>query len=203
MPDHVVLVGQADSLVFLTGGKADGLGWAALFANGAKEASAYIRLVPDKPDDERPHYEVGELYLVASGNPITGRDLRAIPLGRVEASVNQVANRERMKRLARTRGGQLGLTFDFDLDAMVARQPRSSRRPRMTLKVPEGHRKPDSFYEQVAYRYGWLQGEGLRPAAELAEANGVPVTTVHRWIKEARRRGIMAPGQRSTRTEQA
>ena len=31
---------------------------------------------------------------------------------------------------------------------------------------------------------------------ELAEINGVPPTTVHRWIKEARRRGLLGPGRR-------
>jgi len=31
--------------------------------------------------------------------------------------------------------------------------------------------------------------------ANLAEANGVPVSTVHRWVKEARRRGFLPPGR--------
>ena len=35
-----------------------------------------------------------------------------------------------------------------------------------------------------------------RPAVELATANDVPVSTVHAWIKEARRRGLEPYGQR-------
>jgi transposase len=35
----------------------------------------------------------------------------------------------------------------------------------------------------------------LAPAQTIAEANGVPVTTVHRWIREARRRGSLPPAR--------
>ena len=72
----------------------------------------------------------------------------------------------------------------------------------LKLRVPEGGKKPDSFYEQLAARWTWLtitrpRGGRHRPASELAEANGVPVSTVHRWVKEARRRGILGPGSRT------
>jgi hypothetical protein len=33
-----------------------------------------------------------------------------------------------------------------------------------------------------------------RPVADLATANEVPVSTAQRWVKEARRRGLLAPG---------
>lgn len=72
----------------------------------------------------------------------------------------------------------------------------------LKLSIPTGGKKPDSFYEQVATRWTWLtitkpRGGPRRPANELAEANDVPVTTVHRWVKEARRRGMLAPGSRT------
>jgi hypothetical protein len=56
----------------------------------------------------------------------------------------------------------------------------------------------NAFYEAVAAAYRWLvviKGS-RRPALDLAEKNGVPVTTVHRWIAEARRRGVLEPGVR-------
>jgi hypothetical protein len=41
----------------------------------------------------------------------------------------------------------------------------------------------------VADHYLWLKANGYPPAPSLAQANDVPVTTVHRWVKEARSRG--------------
>jgi hypothetical protein len=73
----------------------------------------------------------------------------------------------------------------------------SPKKPSLRFKIPEGRRKPDAFYGRVARVYTWLSiwGGTRAPAAEIAEANKVPVTTVHRWIKEARRRGLLPPGQ--------
>jgi hypothetical protein len=78
--------------------------------------------------------------------------------------------------------------------AVAIRRRRSTR-----LMVPEGPRKPDSFYRRVAVTYSALADHSTRPAAELAEANGVPTTTVHRWVKEARKRGFLAPGHKGRR----
>jgi hypothetical protein len=66
------------------------------------------------------------------------------------------------------------------------------------LKVPPGA-KPDWFYERLAVAYRNLAVRSNRPAVLLAERNGVPVTTVHRWVKEARRRGFLPPGQKGRR----
>ncbi len=68
----------------------------------------------------------------------------------------------------------------------------------LKVKIPAEQRKPDSFYEQVAARWTVVHviWGSKNPAKKLAEANDVPVSTVHRWVKEARRRGILGPGQR-------
>jgi len=85
--------------------------------------------------------------------------------------------------------------FQYELDADRIRAPR------LRMKIPEGQPKPDSFYEQVAERFAYLQITSPRPATDLAEANNVPVTTVHGWVKEARRRGLLLlPGERSKGT---
>lgn len=55
--------------------------------------------------------------------------------------------------------------------------------------------RSDDFYRQVGRAYLDLAQTTSRPAAELAEANEVPVSTVHRWVKEARRRGVLPPGR--------
>ena len=72
------------------------------------------------------------------------------------------------------------------------------RRGSALLKVPPGA-KPDWFYERLAVAYSNLALRSNRPAVLLAERNGVPVTTVHRWVKEARRRGFLPPGQKGRR----
>jgi hypothetical protein len=66
------------------------------------------------------------------------------------------------------------------------------------LKIPPGA-KPDWFYERLAVAYSKLALRSNRPAVLLAERNEVPVTTVHRWVKEARRRGFLPPGQKGRR----
>lgn len=55
--------------------------------------------------------------------------------------------------------------------------------------------RPDEFYREIADVYLDLAQASPRPASDLAESNGVPVTTAHRWIKEARRRGFLPPGR--------
>jgi hypothetical protein len=72
------------------------------------------------------------------------------------------------------------------------------RRQILTLRIPTGLKKPDAFYQRVGELYTMLADAGSRrPAQEIADANeGVEVTTVHRWIKEARRRGLLGSGRR-------
>lgn len=60
-------------------------------------------------------------------------------------------------------------------------------------------RKTDEFYRQLAAAYSSATRQSRRPAIDLAEANGVPVRTVHRWIAEARKRGFLPPGQKGRR----
>jgi hypothetical protein len=63
-------------------------------------------------------------------------------------------------------------------------------------EVPAGNRKPDEFYVRLAAVYGSLSGASGSPAVKIAKRKGVPVSTVHRWVKEARRRGFLPPGRR-------
>lgn len=90
--------------------------------------------------------------------------------------------------------------------ALAMERPRHQERlldADLRLNVPAG-RKPDDFYEEVARVFA---AAGLRvrgPAAAIAEANNVPTTTVHRWLKEAKRRGLMAasaPRQQSSQSQ--
>lgn len=75
----------------------------------------------------------------------------------------------------------------------------SSDLPAGTLRLvlPAGRaKKPDEFYNQVAGLYEALTSSGNRyPATAIAAANDVPATTVRRWVKEARARGLLGPGR--------
>jgi hypothetical protein len=52
-------------------------------------------------------------------------------------------------------------------------------------------RKPDSFYERVAFYVTQCREFGIPAAKRLAADNGVPLTTSTRWIREARRRNLL------------
>lgn len=62
------------------------------------------------------------------------------------------------------------------------------------ITAPQG-RITDAFLEDVAAAYRWHVGAKNAPAPAIAENSGVPVRTVHRWIYEARKRGILPPAR--------
>ncbi len=62
-------------------------------------------------------------------------------------------------------------------------------------RVRAGQPYPDSFYERVVVAYQAYLSAGASPAQAIAKDSGAPVTTVHRWIREARRRGLLAPAR--------
>jgi hypothetical protein len=142
--------------------------------------------------------------LVLSGLRIDGAPtaelLRAIPVGRIEAAAN----------------AQLAVVDDAVVPVSTSRRARPTGPPRSSAvgweasdprravarpRVPTGRRvqgRPDQFYRQIADVYVDLAQATHRPASELASSHGVPVTTAHRWVKEARRRGFLPPGRPGT-----
>lgn len=54
------------------------------------------------------------------------------------------------------------------------------------------------FAHQVAVNYRWYAAQTNAPAKAIAEASGVPVGTVHGWIREARKLGQLPPGRRGS-----
>jgi hypothetical protein len=129
---------------------------------------------------------------------LTGTDLRAIAIGRIEAAVNRPALAGRIREHIH----RLGPRYEPEAFAPVvheAFQAAPERRPSLRLRVPQAGKKPDDFYRHVVDVYTWLAGPGgsTRPAVEIANENGVPPTTVHRWIKEARARGLLVRGERT------
>jgi hypothetical protein len=114
--------------------------------------------------------------------------LRRISIPAFEAWANTPVGREAMGRVFSRTAAQRAADL----------RPGSVGRKRARLKVPPGA-KPDGFYKRVAEVYRELAGWSNRPAVELAKANDVPVSTAHRWVKEARRRGHLPPGRKGRR----
>ena len=102
--------------------------------------------------------------------PVAADVLRSIPVGRIEAAANALFH-------------------------VAAAPPRKSARIPANLRANAVQGYPDRFYEAVAAAYRSLVATSSRPIVDLAEANGVPVTTAQRWVKEARRRGLLPPGR--------
>lgn len=151
----------------------------------ALPGSVHVRV--EAHDDGR----LGLAELRVIGQP-TSELLRAIPVGRIEATAN----------------AQLTVVDASVVPAPVRRRRRATagapqpptpndtgwERPRPDAPTGQGGR-PDRFYADVAAEYQHLTRMSRRPATDLADQYGVPVTTAHRWIKEARRRGLLAPGR--------
>jgi len=64
------------------------------------------------------------------------------------------------------------------------------------VEVPKGRNHGDEFYCQVASIYSELLRFGsANPVATLAQRNNAPLSTVQRWVREARRRGFLPPAR--------
>lgn len=144
--------------------RSHGDGWYTWSGDAPGDVSVRVRLVPS--DD-------GRLRLVGLqlDGPIAADVLRAIPVGRIEAAANAQLHADSPPRRRN----------------VAARVPDSLR-----SNAVRGY--PDAFYDSIASAYRSLVATSPKPVAELAAANEVPVTTAQRWVKEARRRGLLAPG---------
>lgn len=59
---------------------------------------------------------------------------------------------------------------------------------------------PDAFSELVARHYRRCATLSNRPAQMMADQAGIPARRVHFWVREARLRGKLPPGQRGKAT---
>lgn len=202
---HPVTVGYAifmddaalEGLSFAPLDEEEGAGWARYFSPEMR-ADGLIVLVRIGFPRDRERWGDRTLPLVireaqlASGDSLTAALVRKLPIERIRAAVNHPFHYPNLARYVSQRAFVSvppgGLWRDSLPDV-----PRPEN-PALVIKVPEGGgRRPDEFYGQVADAFAWLSGRTQSPAKDLAEANGVPVSTVHRWVKEARARGLLPP----------
>lgn len=154
---------------------------------------------------DRGRLVIDQLHVKASGraaapsnrsvtcHAIDPSSVRELTLGRLETLINSPAVSEAI----------LGDVTSPNLSPEARRLPSAaslekSARPvagseGLSLEIPSTYRKTDEFYAQVARLFEAAAQASTQPAIDIANANGLPKTTVHRWIREARRRGVMKP----------
>jgi hypothetical protein len=163
-----------------------GGGW--LLASNQQNDRVAVRFTKN----EAGRWEPVELRMDAE-RPLDSTTLRRVALATMESVANGIAREHLENRL------------HWDEPKPWWRPPHlqpgqvwmAERRLRSKLSLPV--KKNDMFYERVAAIYRQKAAQSNRPAVEIANTNGVPVTTVHRWVKEARRRGFLPPGQKGRR----
>jgi hypothetical protein len=145
---------------------------------------------------------IRELYLTADNDLGSERidtdQLRRLSPARIEATLNSAPS----KALILERLGQAPGPKEPRGPAKPSPMVRGSTSGRVIgegLRPPPGRPRPDSFYQDVANEYLLAASVNARPAVVLATAAEVPVSTMHGWIKEARRRGFLPPGQKGRR----
>jgi hypothetical protein len=183
---------------------AEARGWAAYLSPAVTKLGAMVllRIAPQPQPTAQPGrqgrdtetaLEVRELRVTA-GEHATGFAsslLRELPILRIEAAINQSQHCRRLvARLTAVEAHIDQVPGGTRYRRPPARRPALARRS-LTVEDPGGYRKPDVFYRHVADLYLYLAAVSPRPAHELAEANNVPVATVHRWIREAKARRIL------------
>jgi hypothetical protein len=146
---------------------------------------------------------VVDIRLEAVGEgAISASTFRTLPIGRLEQLLNQPDLRNRLMERIDDDAGAAAVDVDKFFAELVAADPTGflDRPPKALLRLRgiNAARKPDEFYERVAELYTWVASFDEQPAAALADANNVPVAIAYRWIKEARRRKLLAPGRRGT-----
>jgi len=152
------------------------------------------------------------------GKTVDANTLRKIPLGRVEAMANLVpsddwtvsglerAPRHMAEPLQKVRSASRQLARSIaKLKAAIQYRDELLEQPAWFVEgvksrdfrvtPPPGRSHGDDFYRRVAEVYAQATTVTTRPAEVIATASHVPVTTVHRWVKEARRRGFLPPGR--------
>lgn len=185
-----------ECLVFDVGGpeREPTSGWAAFYSTEVEAAGLSVVLrfgaLPDQP------LEIREFRVVALSTEISFNSplMRAIPFTRIVAAVNRPALLSEIRPLlARPNLIWEGRLPGSGYEVWTIPPRVRARMPRPKLRLPHdaGRKRPDAFYEKLAEVYLAQASISNRPAQDVAMANEIPVSTVHRWLKEARARGIL------------
>jgi hypothetical protein len=177
-------------------------GWALYQQRDVPQVVVISRFVPDDQGRLRIHE-----FQFKSRDPITPLLVREIRLGQLESIANHPSIKEMLLQSLEDDPAEMVLQhggtdapITFPLGPGRAHDQTLAKRQRpigsLKLRVPRSRPYPDQFFIDVADKYGRAESFSIRPAAEIARANGVPIDRVHGWIKGARSRGFLGPGRR-------
>jgi hypothetical protein len=158
-------------------------GWlqAVKLRDDAIESIYAIRLTQDRNGEWQPE---GSFHVV----PVSPENLRALPLRRILVAV-AASEGLRTQLAARVDENvpEVGsIEFHQALSGFVVPEP-------PPLVRPAGRNLPDEFYAAVADRYRDAAARGLNPRTAIAEAADVSADVAGRWVREARKRGLLPP----------
>ena len=195
-------------------------GWASYWPSASREPAPTTTLVKVAQTGQRQFgnpFVVTHLYIYSrssagEGGRLDGESIRTIPFARLEAALNRSVYAAMLNRRAadpmlpgddpppttREIWAIKAPELENPLSWLKRPTPTPNPKPPIRFNITEGKR-PDKFYSAVADAFLWLTAAGDQAAAPaLAEANHVPPTTVYRWLKEARERGVLSLPGRST-----
>jgi hypothetical protein len=162
-------------------------GWATLEQD--KQAGGERVLVRLEPDADG-RLRIRELHLLDTGEPVTAERLRAVRVSGLETILNLPAERAAIDAALKR-----AKTPDLEAAAgpfkpLVAEAERTYY---LGDHLRYKHGYPPEWYEGVAavYRRELNSDRRARPIAAIAAEAGVPRSTAARWVKEARRRGLI------------
>ncbi|SNT56667.1 hypothetical protein SAMN05443665_104568 [Actinomadura meyerae] len=138
---------------------------------------------------ENGRYKITDLFL--HGGQIEADQFRGISISRLEAQINALSAIERPTLDADAPDDELTLPT---LRRRAGKAQAGRQQLIEKLQRPTGQ-NPDGFYRRVAVAYADQAAVTRSPAKALADEAEVPVTTVHRWVREARRRGFLPPAE--------
>jgi hypothetical protein len=192
----------SEALTFDVGGIS---GWGAFHSKTTQEHQVFalLRVGPETSEPDSP-LEVRELRVALgtagergdlrdAGDGFTSALLRTIPFGRIVAAINRPAIAAELRPLLPPANFVWDGAFPGSKAWTYVLPPsrKVTLRPKLRVKDPGTRRKPDEFYRNVAELFLAQASISDRAAKDLAEANDLPPTTVHRWLKEARVRGVL------------
>jgi hypothetical protein len=182
-----------------------GWGW-FLYGTESEEFIAQVRFAL------RPDGRLEPVEAHVKGSPNLAGEAFSVPVASMTAWANGRGYNDLVAAIEES-GAETGAATDrwlttlgSDMSVLMSssrltpRRKTEKRHPNLRIRIPDGARRPDSFYEKVGEVYMKAVEDGShRPAQLIADENGVPVTTVRRWIREARSRNVLAPAERKGR----
>jgi hypothetical protein len=133
------------------------------------------------------------IWVEAEGRSLPATALRALPLGKLEAVLNDEYTRNKIGLDVEQERSFIAPTAGLTRTQLHERTrclPEVGGEASLKIAMPPGRYRDDDFYYEVARVYAIAARTSRRPAKDIAEANNVPNSTVYRWMREAKSRSV-------------